>query len=124
MKKKVKIKSDFLKIAQGLGIAIPASLFFATNANAMPAKIRPLNNVQIIVQSVEGQSSNAVINRIILNVPNNDEKQLAHTDTHTNETCCPHCDMHANTIDDKGKHTNTNPCPHCDCHKNIHSDVA
>jgi hypothetical protein len=129
MKKQEKKKSDFLKIAQGLGIAIPASLLFATNAT--PANITVNESIQMVENSISFQEKNEVANRIVwelntnkktfdlakhTNTPHANQGHInRHSDNHTNVTDVskksqPHTNTHAN-----GKHTNT---PHSDKHTN------
>jgi len=117
MKQKEK-KSEFLKIAQSLGIAIPVSLLFATNANATPVKITSLSNVQDIVQPNNEQNSNAVIDRIKLSISTNDDGNLlAHLDAHTDKPC--HNNIHTNK-GSKENHTNEHldSKKHCNTHVN------
>jgi len=122
-KKEVKKKSDFFKIAQGLGIAIPASLLFATNANATPANIIENKSMQIVENSISLQDKNEVVNRIVweLNTNKKPFDLAAHTDNHTNNAA-KHTNNHTNT-QHANTHTNRNNgadvCPsHTDSHSN------
>ena len=63
--KEVKKKSSFLKIAQGLGIAIPAGLLLSTNVDTAQ------------VQTVNLQEENEVMERITLTVGSDNTELLA-----------------------------------------------
>jgi len=65
--KEVKKKSCFLKIAQGLGIAIPASLLLATNVGCASE------------QTVNLQKETEVMERIALTVVSDNTELLAQT---------------------------------------------
>ena len=59
--KEAKKKSGFLKIAQGLGIAIPASLLLATNVNAIPVNTISIETAE---SSINLQEENEVMKHI------------------------------------------------------------
>ena len=111
-------KSDFIKIAQKLGIAIPVSLLFVGNANAATSTNSLLTgNVQSFEQLVNQRKSNEVLSHITLNLRVNDDgKLLAHSDAHTN-VGGNHSDRHSN-YGHSDNHTNKQMCPHTDSHTN------
>ena len=115
-------RKDFKKIAQSLGIAIPASLLFAGNVNATPAAIVNNSEFDATENIVKMQKDNEVINRITLSLRmNEDGSMLAHNNAHT-DVGGNHTDYHSNTPH-ANNHTNKNVgtgtmCTHSDVHTN------
>ena len=64
--KEVKKKKEFLKIAQGLGIAIPASILLATNVDASPVNTVFNNSKVLDGKSIKVNKENAVVEHIML----------------------------------------------------------
>jgi len=86
--KKINKKSDLKKIAKSLGIAIPASLLFATNANAIQTSTATINkSMQIVENSISSQNKNEVMNHIVgeiilsVDIPRTNQ---SHTNSHAN----------------------------------------
>ena len=115
MKKQVKKKSEFLKIAQSLGIAVPASLLFATNADAALADATANKSMQLIENPISLLSKNEVKSRIVWEITDNKKVSdlLSHTNTHTNSA---HTNRHADRTYSDGTHTNTHSNAHTDKH--------
>ena len=86
-KNEIKKKSDFFKIAQSLGVAIPASLLFATNVDA--AQVNTISsNIETIENSINLQEENEVMERIAQTLTVVSDDYLADNDhgDHANHT--------------------------------------
>ncbi|MDR2148832.1 MAG: hypothetical protein LBE91_20520 [Tannerella sp.] len=121
-----KKRNDFKKIAQSLGIIIPASLLIVGNVNATPTKItQPCNN-QLVKQLISKKSSNEVINRISLfvKISENNDDFVLHTNNHTNSES-NHTNTHSNSYH-SDYHTNVEGYSDersCVVHNNTHSNT-
>lgn len=115
------MKKDFISIAKGLGIVLPACLLASTiEAKATNVK-NSLNDDFSIVQKEKSDSN--PIKDLIVNSFNSEPQtspyQITHSDVHANYTI-PHTNVHANvTVDNQhsNSHSNTKAM-HCDTHSN------
>ena len=115
------MKKNFITIAKGLGIVLPACLL-ASTAEARTPVIKDDAKSEVTIPNDSQPESNPVKERIAQSFNLESETspyQITHSDVHA-DTTIPHTDVHANVNVD-GKHTNShsNIKPyHCDTHSN------
>jgi len=119
-------KNDFKKIAKSLGIAVPASLLFISNASATPVNTPQLSTIKSFDILFSKGNSNEVINRISLfgKTSENDDKFALHVNNHSN-TKSNHTNQHSNTYH-SDYHANSegySTATMCVVHTNNHTNV-